>query len=395
MSSGGAHPSAAFVLGFAEQGRYPVRGFVLRCAFYPQVRGLTRGIMPSPFQGVRCAAGLGCEAVEKKQAVETNNKLQLSDMRPTAERPLVTIIVPSFNQGRFIKETLDSILSQDYRPLEVLVLDGGSTDQTVSVLESYKGTPELKWWSEKDNGVVDAVNKGLALAKGDIIAIQSSDDVYLPRAISAAAAFFSEHPEISLAYGHVEYIDEHSEITGREILPAFKLNDYLGRFTYIPQPSAFFRAEVIGDVVGWREEVSYAADADFWMRIALHHGVGNLDSMIARYRYHSDQRDAQRVRIGRDWERTIRDLLVAGVLDKPARRFAKMGIYLAKYRYCAEHDWLTRTMYLYRAAAANPRALLNPCFPKRELFFGREPIWKVLSRIKRYLGFRPRTSAVS
>ena len=99
---------------------------------------------------------------------------------------LVTIIVPSFNQGRFIKETLHSILAQDYRPIEVLVIDGASSDLTIEVLESYAGVPELKWWSEPDNGVVDAVNKGLARARGEIVAIQSSDDLYLPGAISAA-----------------------------------------------------------------------------------------------------------------------------------------------------------------------------------------------------------------
>src|SRR4051812_41118582 len=99
------------------------------------------------------------------------------------ERPLVSVIIPSYNQGRFIRETIDSVLSQDYRPIEVLVFDGASKDETVSVLKSYDA-PELQWWSEPDRGVVDAVNKGLARARGDIVAIQSSDDVYVPGAIS-------------------------------------------------------------------------------------------------------------------------------------------------------------------------------------------------------------------
>src|SRR5689334_24373857 len=219
-----------------------------------------------------------------------SGEIKLNTMIPLSDRPLVSIIVPSFNQGQFIRETIDSILGQDYRPIEVLVFDGASRDHTVEVLESYKGTPELKWWSEPDNGVVDAVNKGLACARGEIIGIQSSDDVYLPGAIAAAVAFFKRHTAMSLAYGNVEYIDQDSKVTGEQSFPPFNLNEYLGRFTYIPQPCAFFRAEVIGEVGAWRAEVSYAADADFWMRIAIQHGVGNIDQMMARYRHHPAQR---------------------------------------------------------------------------------------------------------
>jgi glycosyltransferase involved in cell wall biosynthesis len=306
---------------------------------------------------------------------------------------LVTIIVPSFNQGRFIKETLNSILDQDYRPIEVLVLDGGSTDQTVSVLESYNGTADLKWWSEPDKGVVDAVNKGLEKANGEIIAIQSSDDVYLPGAITAAVGFLTEHSDVALVYGDVELINERSEVVGRDILQQFNLKHYLGRFSYIPQPSAFFRALLVKEIGGWRQEVSYAADADFWLRIAVGHNVARIDRLMGRYRYHSDQRDTQRAKISRDWERAINDLLAANNLDRSTRSSARMGTYLAKYRYTPESDWLRRSGYLYRAALANPSAVLDARFPKPEFIIGRQPMWKFLSRVKRRLGFRPRTSA--
>lgn len=313
-------------------------------------------------------------------------------MTESLQRPLVSVVVPSFNQGRFIKETIDSILGQDYRPIEVLVLDGGSTDQTVSVLASYNGTPELKWWSEPDNGVVDAVNKGLEKANGEIIAIQSSDDLYLPGAITAAAEFLREHSDVSLVYGDVELINERSEVVGRDILQQFDLKHYLGRFSYIPQPSAFFRAEIVNELGGWREAVSYVADAEYWLRIAVEHKVARVDRMMARYRYHPDQRDTQKAKIARDWEQAITDLLAANNLDRSTRRFAQMGIYLAKYRYTPEAEWLRRSLYLYRAAAANPSAVLDGHFPKRELVIGREPIWKFLSRVKRRMGFRARTS---
>ncbi len=309
--------------------------------------------------------------------------------------PLVTIIVPSFNQGSFIRETLDSILNQDYRPIEILVLDGGSTDETVNVLESYQDSPELKWWSQPDNGVVDAVNKGLERANGEIVAIQSSDDIYLPGAIWAASNYLADHRDVSLVYGDVELIDERSEVTGRDILEPFDLKHYLGRFSYIPQPTAFFRRSIIESIGGWRPEVSYAADADFWLRIAVCHNVARINRIMARYRYHANQRDTQKAKISHDWEQAVRDLLSANILDKSTRKFAHMGIYLAKHRYSAETEWLQRSRYLYRAAFANPMAVLSPRFPKRELLIGREPIWKFLSQCKRRLGFRPRTTLAS
>lgn len=313
-------------------------------------------------------------------------------MASQSTQALVSIIIPSFNQGRFIRETIDSTLNQDYRALEILVIDGGSTDNTVEVLKSYSGSREVKWWSEPDKGVADAVNKGLRKATGEILAIQSSDDVYLPGAVTAAVGFMQSHPDVALVYGDVDLIDEHSSLIGRDILTPFSLRDYLGRFTYIPQPSAFFRAGLSEQTIGWRAEVSYAADADFWMRIAVRSKVMKIDRLLARYRYHSEQRDTQKARIAQDWEKSVRDLIASGVLDLATTRFGEMGIYLAKYRYTPESDWKARTRYLYRAAAANPAALFHSCFPKRELFPGREPIWKVLSRLKRRLGFRPRIS---
>ena len=101
--------------------------------------------------------------------------------------PLLSVIVPSYNQGQYLGATLDSIFAQDYRPLEVLVVDGASSDNSVDLLRDYAGRhPELRWWSEPDSGVVEAVNKGLDRARGEFAAIQSSDDIYHPGALREA-----------------------------------------------------------------------------------------------------------------------------------------------------------------------------------------------------------------
>ena len=110
------------------------------------------------------------------------------------EKPLVSIVVPSFNQGKFIGETIESILSQKYRPLEVIVMDGASTDETLNVLDGFRSCPEMRIRSEPDKGVVDAVNKGLKDARGWITAIQSSDDVYLPDTVETAVEALRANP---------------------------------------------------------------------------------------------------------------------------------------------------------------------------------------------------------
>ncbi|MBC7625373.1 MAG: glycosyltransferase [Aeromicrobium sp.] len=305
--------------------------------------------------------------------------------------PLVSIIVPSFNQGRYIRETIDSCLQQDYRPIEILVMDGGSSDDTVSVLQSIKA-PELTWVSEPDRGVVEAVNKGLRRSTGAILTIQSSDDVFLPGALSAMVAAFAKEPALGLVYGDVELIDEHSQLIGVDENPPFDLAEYLGRFQYIPQPGTCFTRKAFEQTGEWRDTVSYAADADLWMRIAAKFPVTNISRRVGRYRYHDEQRDTQKSRIARDWRGAVTDLIESGLLNSRQRRFARMGLHLARYRYAPESAWATRTRALYAAALCNPMAVANRHFPKRELVPGRTPIWAFLSGIKRLLGVQARGS---
>ena len=244
--------------------------------------------------------------------------------------------------------------------------------------------------SESDKGVVDAVNRGLRRTKGEILTIQSSDDLFVNGAIGAAVEVLSQEEAIGLVYGDVELIDENSRVTGADIQGPFDLAMYFGRFMYVPQPGTFFTRAAMEAVDGWREEVSYAADADFWLRIALRFPVRKLNRVMARYRYHPLQRDRQRASISRDWERMVRDLIANERLDSRTRRYARSGIFLARHRYADPQQWWVRTKALYGAILANPAVVSHPNFPRRELFPGREPIWKQLSRAKRALGLKPR-----
>jgi len=311
-------------------------------------------------------------------------------MADSADNALVSIVIPSFNQGKFIRETIQSCLDQDYRPIEIIVQDGGSTDETLAILKSFS-EPELSWTSEPDSGVVDAVNKALALARGTVLTIQSSDDVFLPGSVSAALKVFSQHPEAGLVYGDVNLINSESEIIGQDIQGQFDLADYLGRLIYIPQPGTFFTNSALKICKGWKEEFSYAADAHFWMRVAVKFPVIKLNRRVAAYRYHSNQRDTQSALIARDWGAAVTDILASEQLNFKQRRFVRMGIHLANFRYANESAWRKRTIELYKAFLSNPLAVFDTRFPKKELLPGRVPIWAFLSRMKRMLGLPARS----
>src|SRR5262249_16274332 len=114
-------------------------------------------------------------------------------------RPLVSIITPSFNQARFLPRTIESVFSQSYRNIEYIVGDGGSTDGSLEVLQSYGD--RLKWVSEPDNGQTHAINKGLARASGDILSYLNSDDTLAPNAVEIVVNALDESPESGFVYG--------------------------------------------------------------------------------------------------------------------------------------------------------------------------------------------------
>ena len=205
------------------------------------------------------------------------------------EFPSLSVVIPSWNQGRFIERTLLSIFKQDYPgPVQVIVSDGGSTDETVAILQKYDD--RLVWWSARDKGFVDAVTQGLARATGEVVAIQSSDDFYLPGAFRRMAAAFGQHPEAGFVSGGEYGIDLHDRIE--------YANSFVGPITphsilfeaIPPQHATFVRREVLEKTGGMRPEVDMCADIDLWYRVA-HFAPGRfVPEMLAAYQLHPDQR---------------------------------------------------------------------------------------------------------
>jgi len=179
------------------------------------------------------------------------------------EPPLVSIITPSYQHGKLIKETIESILTQDYPNVEHIVVDGGSTDETVEILSSYKD--RIDWISEKDDGQSDAINKGLRKARGRIIGWVNSDDTLLPGAISKAVHALSINSGSLLVYGEGLYTDYDGLVTGRFQSGPFSVENLL-QYCNICQPTVFFSSRLLD--VGGILDSSYhmAMDYELWLR---------------------------------------------------------------------------------------------------------------------------------
>lgn len=304
---------------------------------------------------------------------------QCVELPPLPDRPTVSILVPSFNQGRFIRSCIDSILQQTYRPLRIHVIDGASTDETVSVLKSYGTLSELDWISEPDRGVVDAVNKGFQRVDGDIVGIQSSDDLYLPEAIDTAVKVFHEHAGCGLVYGDTLKVDAQGNELLRQQTSNFSLRNLFTFRTWIPQPSAFFRLEMLRACGGWDESIPYAPDTDLWIRMAFRTDVKKLDAFLSQRRMHDAQRDTQGAKIIRDFTRMIDQSTDIANSDPELRKAAQAAKHLVRIRYNTDGgDW-RNAWNLYRAGRLCPELADH----RKVLFHLALPGRRVLSRIKR------------
>lgn len=211
--------------------------------------------------------------------------------------PKISIVTPSYNQAHFIERTIDSILNQKYPNLEYIVMDGKSSDGTVEILKKYKN--KITWKSEKDSGQSEAINKGLKMATGEIVAFLNSDDTYEPGALHKVARFFHENPDKKWVYGKCTIINE-NDVEIRRPITWYK-NMLLKKFSYskllsenfISQPATFWKRELHKEVGYFDENDHWCMDYEFWLRIGKKHRAGVINQYLANFRYHTDSKSGK------------------------------------------------------------------------------------------------------
>ena len=197
--------------------------------------------------------------------------------------PRITIVTPSYNQGHFLEETIRSVLLQGYANLEYLIVDGGSTDDSVEIIRKYE--KYLAWWtSKKDRGQSHALNQGFARSSGDIHAFLNSDDVYEPGAFHACVGAFKQKQQ--WVVGQVHYFQEER----RWLVPQSSgksLADWLVPCPFC-QPGCFWATNLHRQLGEFREDLHYFFDYEFWLRMRFDKGIRPLviPEKVARYRLH-------------------------------------------------------------------------------------------------------------
>ncbi len=200
--------------------------------------------------------------------------------------PLVTVVTPSFNQASFLEETIISVLNQTYPNIEYIIMDGDSSDGSLEIIKEY-ASRLAHWVSEKDRGQTDAINKGFALAKGDVLAWLNSDDTLLPNAVAEAVSFLTEHSETGMVYGDANYIDEKGKIIGKFPAAETDLPRLRRGYVHIPQQASFFRRTLWEQVGPLDPEFFFAMDYDLWVRLAERTELKYLPRTWANFRLHS------------------------------------------------------------------------------------------------------------
>jgi glycosyltransferase involved in cell wall biosynthesis len=203
--------------------------------------------------------------------------------------PKISIVTPSYNQEQFLEATITSVLNQEYPNIEYIIIDGGSTDNTVNIIKKYEN--RLAYWvSEPDRGQTDAIMKGLERSTGEIFAWQNSDDCYLPGTLKYIAQLFLANPEIDLLFGSWNFIDSNGKFLGTRHLKGYSLMKLKSGRLVPPQPAVFFRKESIvlaGNLNIYKQQVM---DYDLYVRIARTKNVLVVDKILGEFRIHKDSK---------------------------------------------------------------------------------------------------------
>ncbi len=198
--------------------------------------------------------------------------------------PLVSIVTPSFQSGGFIERTIESVLSQSYPRIEYIVMDGGSTDGTLEILDRYHG--RLQYVSAPDGGAADAINRGFKQSRGSIFAWLSADDLYFPGAIENVVRQFANSPDVGVIYGEGVWIDEDDNEIGRYPTAAPYHEGIFECECGICQPSAFMRRDTFEAAGMLQRDLHFAFDYDLWIRIARVRRFQAISSVLAASRMH-------------------------------------------------------------------------------------------------------------
>jgi glycosyltransferase involved in cell wall biosynthesis len=256
--------------------------------------------------------------------------------------PKISVVTPTFNGIGTLRETIESVLAQDYKNWEHIVIDGGSTDGTVDLLKTY---PHLQWVSEKDKGHYHAMNKGVERASGEIVAILNADDCYREGALSRVAAAFEKNPDWGALFGDIVYVDGESREIFRRAEAGYDYDTLrFGSVCYVIHPTLFVKKSVYDRIGAYHYETFLnCCDVDLILRLGQSGSrVGHIPYPLANYRLHEHGQSAD-MRVLRNMQREYLAIrkehgFPGGVTGKFLELFAKAKRQLQKLFFRGQLD---------------------------------------------------------
>lgn len=201
-------------------------------------------------------------------------------------KTLVTIVIPAYNHAKYLKQAIDSVLSQDYQNIELIVLDDGSTDNTLDLLKSYGNL--FVWERHENMGQANTLNKGWKMAKGDILSYLSADDFLLPHAVRVSIENLLENPDAVLSYGDFQLVDSESRVVRNVSAPDYSYEEMVTNYICAPGPGVFFRRDAYLKAGGWDSNFRQSPDYEYWLRLGLTGWFMHINNRLAAFRVHEE-----------------------------------------------------------------------------------------------------------
>ncbi|MCI0616684.1 glycosyltransferase [bacterium] len=245
---------------------------------------------------------------------------------------MISIITPVYNGERFIEFCIKNVIDQNCPNVEHLIIDGGSTDRTVEIIKRYaEKYPHIRWVSEKDSGQSDAMNKGIALAKGEILGNLNVDDFYEPGVLNRVSGIFKTLPEPSLLVGNCKVWNDAGNLRYIDKPAKLRLLDLLQGALHPVNPSAYFYHTSLHRKIGiYKVDEHYAADLDFILKAVQKAKVKYVDEIWGNYRYLENTKTAQDMQAGRSKRRRQQ---ILETYRRGLPRFQKMQLFIEEEFY--------------------------------------------------------------
>jgi glycosyltransferase involved in cell wall biosynthesis len=320
---------------------------------------------------------------------------------------LVSIVVPVFNAERYLRASLDSIVGQSYSPVEIIVMDDGSTDTSADIIRSYKDRVKVHRQA-RNRGQFDNVNDGIALATGEYIAVYHADDIYDANIVDREVAFLLKYPEAGAVFCLDIFIDSMGHECGRLHIPpevrggrpldySVILNALLSyKNTFLCGPASMVRSRVYKNVGGYRgSEFGIAADLEMWVRIAEKYPIGILEDYLLRYRFGHGNLTQNYYRLRTEVERHfgIMDLY----LERGGKKIATDDALKALEAHRAEDQLMVAANHYIIGRQADCRAILSKVKASQIRSSNKVQSWRllILFFVLKVLTRLPRINAVA